>query len=420
MPEHQSIEWKESWRDEYLRWICGFANASGGTLVIGKTNDGISLGVKDSGKLLEGIPNKVRDILGILVDVNLRCEQGAELVEIVVEPYPYPYPISYKGEYHYRSGSTKQELKGVALDRFLLRKQGRHWDGVPVPNVKPSELESFPLAAFRKRAHLSKRLSPEILREPDAALLEKLHLMEGHYLKRAAILLFHPDPERFVTGAFIKIGFFRTDADLVFHDEIHGDLLSQVDKALDTLRAKYLKALISYDGVQRVENYPVPEEALREAILNAVAHKDYSSGSPIQISVYADKLLVWNSGHLPHDWTADRLTEKHSSQPFNPDIANAFFRAGAIESWGRGIERIMSACREAGTPRPTIDYKLGGIWNSPFLPPIWPKSQTARMRIKVRGKVRGKPRTRSLQSLANPQVFLFHKLQRFWASAHAP
>ena len=57
-------------------------------------------------------------------------------MEIVVEPYPYP--ISYKGEYHYRSGSTKQELKGAALDRFLLRKQGRHWDGVPVPNVSPS------------------------------------------------------------------------------------------------------------------------------------------------------------------------------------------------------------------------------------------------------------------------------------------
>jgi predicted HTH transcriptional regulator len=82
------------------------------------------------------------------------------------------------------------------------------------------------------------------------------------------------------------------------------------DKTLDTLRAKYLKALISYEGVQRVENYPVPEETLREAILNAVAHKDYSSGSPIQISVYADKLLNWNSGHLPHDWTVDRLTKK--------------------------------------------------------------------------------------------------------------
>ena len=360
MPEHQSIEWKESWRDEYLRWICGFANANGGTLLIGKSNDGLSVGVKDSKKLLEDIPNKVRDVLGILVDVNLRNEQGADLVEIVVEPYPYP--ISYKGEYHYRSGSTKQELKGAALDRFLLRKQGRHWDGVPVPHIVPSDLDPDSLTAFRKRAHRSKRLAPEILREPDAALLEKLHLMEGQYLKRAAALLFHPDPERFVTGAFIKVGFFRTDADLVFHDEIHGDLFGQVDKTLDTLRAKYLKAVISYEGVQRVETYPVPEEALREAILNAVAHKDYSSGSPIQISVYDNKLLVWNSGHLPPDWTVDRLTEKHSSQPFNPDIANAFFRAGAIESWGRGIERIMSACRESGTPQPTIDYEPGGIW----------------------------------------------------------
>jgi len=360
MTEHQSIEWKESWRDEYLKWICGFANAGGGILVLGKNNKGDTVGVKDSRKLLEDIPNKTRDVLGILVDVNLRQEQKGDLVEIVVEPYPYP--ISYKGEYHYRSGSTKQELKGAALDRFLLRKQGRNWDGVPVPNVSQADLDPSSLAAFRKRALRSKRLTPEILQEADEGLFEKLHLMDGTYLKRAAILLFHPDPERFVTGAYIKIGFFRTNADLVFHDEIHGNLFSQVDKTLETLRAKYLKALISYDGVQRVETYPVPEEALREAILNAVAHKDYSSRAPIQISVYADKLWVWNPGHLPLDWTVARLTEKHSSKPFNPDIANAFFRAGEIESWGRGVERILTACREAKCPPPEIDYIPGDFW----------------------------------------------------------
>ena len=360
MTEHQSIEWKESWRDEYLKWICGFANAGGGMLVLGKNNKGDTVGVKDSRKLLEDIPNKTRDVLGILVDVNLRQEQKGDLIEIVVEPYPYP--ISYKGEYHYRSGSTKQELKGAALDRFLLRKQGRNWDGVPVPNVSQADLDPVSLSAFRKRALRSKRLTPEILQEEDEGLLEKLHLMDGTYLKRAAILLFHPDPERFVTGAYIKIGFFRTNADLVFHDEIHGDLFSQVDKTLETLRAKYLKALISYDGVQRVETYPVPEEALREAILNAIAHKDYSSGTPIQISVYADKLLIWNSGHLPLDWTVARLTEKHSSKPFNPDIANAFFRAGEIESWGRGIERILTTCQAAHCPAPIIDYTPGDFW----------------------------------------------------------
>ena len=89
--------------------------------------------MKDAHRLLRDIPNKVRDILGIMVDVNLLEEAGKETVEIVVEPYPSP--VSYKGEYHYRSGSTKQELKGPALDRFLLRKLGLHWDGVPVPDT---------------------------------------------------------------------------------------------------------------------------------------------------------------------------------------------------------------------------------------------------------------------------------------------
>ena len=297
MKEAQHIEWKESWRDEYLRWICGFANAEGGVLVIGRNDKGEVVGVKDAPRLLQEIPNKVRDILGIMVDVNLIEEAGKETVEIVVEPYPSP--VSYKGEYHYRSGSTKQELKGAALDRFLLRKQGLHWDGVPVPYVTLADLDDRPLAYFRKHAEHSGRLSPAILRETDADLIDKLHLMDGTYLKRAAVLLFHPDPERFVTGAFVKIGYFLNDADLLYQDEVHGDLFTQVNETVDRLLIKYLKARISYEGIQRVETYPVPEEALREAVTNAIAHKDYASAIPIQISVYDDKIMLWNPGHLP-------------------------------------------------------------------------------------------------------------------------
>jgi ATP-dependent DNA helicase RecG len=106
MKENQNIEWKKSWRDEYIKWICGFANATGGMLVIGKDNKGIVTGVDNAGKLLEDIPNKVRDILGVIVDVNLKTYKDKEFLEILVEPYPYP--VSYKGQYHYRSGSTKQ------------------------------------------------------------------------------------------------------------------------------------------------------------------------------------------------------------------------------------------------------------------------------------------------------------------------
>jgi len=74
--------------------------------------------------------------------------------------------------------------------------------------------------------------------------------------------------------------------------------------------------LISYEGVHRIETYPVPEEALREALLNAVAHKDYASAIPIQISVYEDKIMLWNPGQLPQDWTVDKLKGKHESEAF--------------------------------------------------------------------------------------------------------
>lgn len=133
MKENQHIEWKESWRDENLKWICGFANAEGGVLDIGRNDKGVIVGLPQAKKLMEDIPNKIRDILGIMAEVNLREEAGKEYIEIRVEPYPSP--ISYKGEYHYRSGSTKQELKGTALEHFLLKKRGRHWDDAPEPSL---------------------------------------------------------------------------------------------------------------------------------------------------------------------------------------------------------------------------------------------------------------------------------------------
>jgi ATP-dependent DNA helicase RecG len=123
MPESQNIEYKQSWRDEYLKWICGFANANGGSIFIGKDDNGKTVNVTNAKKLLEDIPNKVKDVLGILVDINLHETKQGNYLEIVVESYPFP--VNYKGQYHYRRDSTKQELKGAALDKFLLQKKGK-------------------------------------------------------------------------------------------------------------------------------------------------------------------------------------------------------------------------------------------------------------------------------------------------------
>ncbi len=355
--ENQDIEFKQSWRDEYIKWICGFANAKGGTIYIGVDDNGVIVGISDAKKLLEEIPNKVRDILGIIIDVRMKKEDTKEYLEMIIEPYPSP--VSYKGQYHYRTGSSKLELKGAALDRFLLQKQGKKWDGVPLLHVSTDALDASSYAQFIKKALDSKRLDENALPKDFDDLLDKLMLRENEHLKRAAILLFHKEPQRFFTGAYIKIAYFQSNADIIYQDVIEGNLFVQVEKTFDLLLTKYLKALISYEGLQRIERYAYDVGALREVLLNAVVHKDYESGIPIQIGVYEDKLFIFNAGHLPENWTVETLTHNHRSIPFNPDIANVFFRAGLIESWGRGIEKIIYASQTYNQTTPIFTYDNG-------------------------------------------------------------
>ena len=260
--ENQNIEWKESWRDEYLKWICGFANAHGGKIYIGKNDNGIVTGILNARRLLEDIPNKISNFLGIIADVNATNEQ----------------------------------------------------------------------------------------------LLDSLKLIESEKFTRAAVLLFHHNPEKWIPGAYLKIGYFESDADLRYQDEVHGSIISQADKVIDLLYTKYLKADISYQGVTRVETYPYPKEAIREAVYNAIVHKNYATLIPIQISVYSDKIYIGNDCIFPEGWTVNHLLEKHRSRPYNPLIANTFFRAGYIESWGRGIEKIRESCKENGNEM--AEYKV--------------------------------------------------------------
>ncbi len=354
--ENQNIEWKESWHNDYFKWICGFANALGGTLFIGIDDKGNTKHLANTKKLLEDLPNQIRDFLGLVVNVNLHSKNGDDYLEIIVEAYPFP--ISLRGKYYYRSGSTLQELKGVTLTKFLLQRQGKKWDSVPVSKVKVDDLKNESFDFFRRKALKSNRLNVEDLNGTNQELLENLQLIleDEKMLKRAAILLFHPKPERFVTGAFIKIGYFENEADLIYQDEVHGNLFEQIEQTMDLLFTKYLKGMVSYEGITRVETYEYPKEAIREALLNAVAHKDYSGGAPTQIKVYQDRLMIWNDAQLPENWTINNLLKTHPSKPYNPDISNSLFRSGYIESWGRGIEKMINYCLAAKIPLPNYIF----------------------------------------------------------------
>lgn len=259
MAENQNIEWKESWRDEYLKWICGFANAQGGRIYIGKNDKGEVVGIDNAKRLMDNLPNKIVALLGVICDINLLEEDKKQFIEIIVEPYPNP--VNYKGQYHYRSGSTKQELKGAALDKFLLQRYGKTWDSVPFPGTSVNDLDENAFNIFRKKGKNSGRIDDEILNDTNLSILENLDLVESNYITRAGILLFHPKPDKLFTGSFIKIGFFTTDDDLRFQDEVHGNVFVQIEKTLDLLKTKYLKAEIRYEGASRIEEFPFPPPA---------------------------------------------------------------------------------------------------------------------------------------------------------------
>lgn len=192
-------------------------------------------------------------------------------------------------------------------------------------------------------------------------LLDSLGLIENGKLKRAAILLFHRNPEKWVTGAYIKIGYFGEGSDLRYQDEIHGSLFMQADRVIELIYLKYMKAIISYDNVTRIETYPLPKAAVREAVYNAIIHSNYAALIPIQIRIHEDAVYISNDCVFPVGWTIETLMKRHRSVPYNPNIANGFFRAGYVETWGRGIEKICEECKSYGVPIPEYTLHLEDI-----------------------------------------------------------
>lgn len=184
MSESQNIEWKQSWHDDYLKWICGFANAIGGTIYIGKNDDGDVVHLENYQRLLEDIPNKIRNQMGIVCDVQLLEEKEKKYIQIKVNPYTVP--VSLRGRYYYRTGSTKIELTGVELNEFLLKKAGKTWDDVIEEHASIDSINKKSVNDFKRVAIQSGRLPNDIESLSLFGTLDKLRLIENTKLKKSS------------------------------------------------------------------------------------------------------------------------------------------------------------------------------------------------------------------------------------------
>lgn len=358
--ESQNTEYKRSWKDEYLKWICGFANAQGGTIYIGIDDNGDVCGITDAKKLMEDIPNKISMSMGVVADVNLLHKDGKEYIAISVAKCGSP--ISFKGKYYYRTGSTLQELNGTALQDFILRKMNTSWDASIVQGATVEDIDHDAIDFFLHSAIKQGRINEDALKDDIAKILHNLNLTnDSGQLTMAALLLFGKDIQRWCSTATFRIGRFGTSqADLITQDTISCPLVMMPGKIITTLRSKYLISPIHYEGLQRMEPLEIPEDGLREMICNAIVHKDYL-GPFIQMRVWNDRIELWNSGTLPIGFTIDTLLGRHESYPRNTLIANAFYLAGFIENWGRGYEKIRKAFADEHLQMPVFEQVRGGV-----------------------------------------------------------
>jgi ATP-dependent DNA helicase RecG len=358
MSESQNIEYKSSWHDDYLKWVCGFANAQGGKIYIGMNDAATVVGVEDQKTLMEEIPNKIKNNMGITAEVNLRHEGNKDFIEIVVTPYSVP--ISLRGRYYYRSGSVKQELTGAALNEFLLKRAGQTWDNVIEPRATFADIDEKSVKAYIIMSKEKGRL-PDVDGLSMEEVFDKLHLTEDGKLKRAAIILFGKDPCRFYPNVFVKIGrFAKDDKDLRYQDVEEGNIIVLLRNVLERLFQKYLIKNVTFEGMYRIETPEYPMVALREMLLNSMVHRSYM-GSFSQMRVYDDKINLWNEGGLPEGISLEALKRSHKSKPRNLLIADVCFKGGLIDAWGRGTISIIDACKAAGLPEPELIEEDGGF-----------------------------------------------------------
>lgn len=358
--ECQNVEYKRIWQDEYLKWICGFANAQGAVMYFGVDDNLEVYGLKNTKKLMEDIPNKIVNSMGLVVDVNLYEQDGLEYIEVTISPSNVP--ISYKGKYYYRSGSTMQELNGSALQQFILKKMGRSWDDITNDRATMEDIDRKAVEYFLRKGIEAQRIPESELNSSTEEVLTNLRLVDDNgFLKNAAILLFGKNPLKFFPSVRFKIGRFGKDeADLMFQDVIEGNIIQMADRVMEALQAKYLVSPVRFEGMQRYETLEIPKEALREILYNAIAHKDYT-GPDIQIHVYNDLIEIWNEGTLPEGYDENVLYNKHSSKPRNRNIADTMFKAGFIDTWGRGYKKIRDGFEMAGMPMPKVQNFCGGV-----------------------------------------------------------
>jgi len=349
--EGNRLEFKEKINDGVLKTISAFANTYGGKVIVGINNKREIKGIKTDDKTCQDIIGRVVNNLGITP--NFEIIEADKKSLLVIEVGKSSIPVSFRGKYYKRVGNTTREMNFEELKRFFQK--DLRWECLFERNFKINEIDENSVRSFLRTAKSKGRLSVFNGDEPIEEVFEKLGLMENGKINNAAMLLFGKNPQKHFAHARVRVVGLKDNITIIGDRWIEGNLFNQFRETEEAIKNFINVRYEIKGGGERKDIWDYPLEAIREAIANALLHRDYLRPVEIQIKVFNDKIYFFNLGGLPEELSIEKLFEFHSSIPRNPIIFNIFYLSGIVEKVGSGIERMINALKTAGLPELKIE-----------------------------------------------------------------
>jgi len=402
--QSETTKFLKSWSDfdTTVKTVCAFLNSKGGRIIFGLNNSGKVIGLEVDenvkNKFIVDLKREISPKPIVHIDSNIYVIKGKQVVILdVPEGAGVDKPYTYSGRTFVRIGTSVQEVtseKPEHLAKMIPSRGKSHWESLPASGISIDDLDQQEIIHTIEMAR-KERLMSNFGDKSVKGILRYLNLLVGDTPTNAAVILFGKEPHRVFPQICIhRVQFAGTDRIdiLQLPPPFEGNLFSLLNQAVTFLETNIPRRIgTRKKNIIRKSNSIIPAQAWREALINALCHRDYTHiDGRINIALYKDRLEIWNSGKLPPGMTLEALKQTHASRPTNPTIARVFYLRGLTELIGCGTNRIVDSCIRAGLPEPIYSIHSGGF-EVKFLmfPPFVPNKRQNNLlkRLKIRGSI---------------------------------
>lgn len=357
--ECETLDFKENFDKDTIETVGAFSNLKGGIVLVGVADNGIIKGVQIGKETINDWVNQISQSSNprIIPDIEEVAIDGKNVVVIGVKECPIK-PVAVKGKCFRRVNSSNRLMTPQEIANMHYGSIGLSWDLTVANGYSLKDIDEKKVYAYRDMANKVGRR--KILHnESVLGILNKLEFMKTNNPTWSALLLFGKRPKKYIQQAVIHCGRFKNETLVIDDDMIEGCLTDQIEKAMEFIKKNIGVKFVMTGEPKRRNEWDYPLDAIREALVNAVCHRDYTDLGNTEVRIFDDRLVISNPGELPQGFSVEDLYKPHNSKARNKGIAKVFFDIGFIEQWGSGIGKMVDLCKEADIMEPKIEEHNG-------------------------------------------------------------